>query len=297
MTIVLPEKYHAKQSLVERRINCITHQEAMREDIRALRIGILNIMPQAETYEFSLLFPLGRSVIQIEPIWLKLKTHLYNSTSRSHLESLYVTFHEAIKDKHLDGLIVTGAPVEEIPFEEVSYWDEVVEILTYARNEIASTLGLCWGGLALAKMLGIEKVTYPLKLFGVFESFNINRQHRITGEMDDVFWCPQSRFSGIPDEILVQAQRDGSVNLLAYADEPGYFIFESTDGKYLVHLGHFEYESNRLVEEFLRDRQKGRIDVMPPKNVDIHKPKNKWRAHNLEFFAQWIKYVHEETPF
>ncbi len=297
MSIVLPENYHAKQPLEERRINCITREQAVQEDIRALRIGVLNIMPEAETYEFSLLFPLGRSVIQIEPVWLKLKTHMYKSTSRSHLESLYLTFDEAIAENHLDGLIVTGAPVEEIPFEEVSYWDEIVEILTYARSNIASTLGLCWGGLALAKMMGIEKVIYPLKLFGVFESYNTNRHHRVTGEMDDVFWCPQSRFSGIHDEALEKAQRDGIVNLLAHADEPGYFIFESVDGKYLIHLGHFEYESNRLVEEYLRDKKRGRIDVMPPKNVNIHKPKNRWRAHNLEFFTQWIKSVHEDTPF
>jgi homoserine O-succinyltransferase/O-acetyltransferase len=297
MTIVLQKDYHAKAALEQRRVLCVNREQALKEDIRALRIGILNIMPQAETYEFSLLYPLGRSVLQIEPIWIRLESHKYASTDQSHLDKLYVTFEEAVARNRLDGLIVTGAPVEEIPFEQVTYWEEILRILKYARRNISSTLGLCWGALALAKFLGIEKTVLPRKVFGVFEARNLNRDHRITGDMDDVFWCPQSRHSGIPDEALEVERNAGRINLLAHAKGAGYIIFESADQRFLMHLGHLEYEPERLVEEYKRDITLGRNDVDKPENFDLDKPMNTWRAHRNEFFSQWIKFVHESTQY
>jgi homoserine O-succinyltransferase len=297
MTIVLPKNYHAKEELEKKRVLCIDHEQALREDIRALRIGILNIMPEAEKYEFSLLHPLGRSVLQIEPVWIRLETHEYSSTNPAHLNSLYMSFEEAIYKQKLDGLIVTGAPVEEIPFEEVKYWKEILRILKYAQRNIPSTLGLCWGGLAIAKFLGIDKEVYPKKLFGVFETYNLNRNHRITGDMDDVFWCPQSRHSGIPDKILEEEQKKGKINLLAHSKEAGYIIFESSDQRFLIHLGHFEYEPSRLIEEYNRDIKAGRKDVELPKNLDMNNPLNVWRTHRNEFFSQWVKFIHEVTQY
>lgn len=297
MTIVIPDDYHTKAALQERRIHCIPRAQAVRQDIRAMRIGILNIMPEAESYEFSLLFHLGRSIIQVEPIWIRLKTHAYTSTNRLHIKKYYLTFEESIAGAHLDGLIVTGAPVEEIHFGEVTYWKEIEEILRYARRHIASTLGICWGGLALAKILGIEKEVYSRKLFGAFEVRNLDYTHPVTGEMDDIFWCPQSRFSGIADSVLEKEASKGTVNLLAHSDKAGYIIFESCDKKFLMHLGHHEYDAKRLVEEYLRDKKRGRHDVLPPENIDCEKPVNRWRAHGLEFFTQWIKYVYSTSPF
>lgn len=297
MTIVLPQDYHAKTALEKSRVICISTEEALREDIRALRIGILNIMPKVETYEFSLLHPLGRSIMQIEPVWIKLKTHKYQSSDQSHLEKMYVPFEDAVAKNHLDGLILTGAPVEEIPFEEVSYWEEITRILKYARHNIASTLGICWGGLALAKFLGIDKVVYPEKIFGVYETTNLDRDHPITGEMDDIFWCAQSRHAGIPDDVLELERDKGTIHLLAYAKDAGYMMFESTDQRFLIHLGHPEYEPRRLIEEYLRDKSKGRSDVKVPRNLDLDKPVNTWRSHRTELFSQWIKYVHESTSY
>lgn len=297
MTIIVPDNFHVKAELERRRIMCIPRASADKQDIRPLRIGILNIMPQAQDYEFSLLFALGRSIIQIEPIWIRLENHSYKTSNRIHLENQYVTFAEAVKDRHLDGLIVTGAPVEHLPFEDITYWKELNAILEYSREHIASTLGLCWGALALAKKLNIEKISYDKKLFGVFEITSLSKDHEVTGEMDDVFWCPQSRHAGLDDAVMEAAADRGEINLLAYAKETGYVIFESTDKKFLMHLGHMEYDAERLISEYKRDMANGRTDVEKPVNLDIEHPVNRWRSSGLEFFTQWIKYVYLETPF
>jgi len=297
MTIVVPDDYHAKADLESRRIQCISNERALKQDIRALRVGILNIMPKADTYEFSILFPLGRSIIQIVPVWLRLRNHQYKSTSAHHLGKQYVYLDDAVRDKRIDGLILTGAPVEDMPFEQVSYWDEIVEILNFARGNIASTLGLCWGGLAIAKYLGIDKQAYTEKLFGVFKTKNLNFDHPVTGDHDDVFWCPQSRHSGISDSLLEEKSREGVVNLLAYSEDAGYTIFESTDQRFLVHLGHPEYQAERIIDEYVRDRDKGGTNFVRPKNIDVNRPVNRWRGHGMEFFTQWIKFVYENTPY
>jgi homoserine O-succinyltransferase len=297
MTVIIPDDYHAKEALQQRRILCIPEAVAHKQDIRPLRIGILNIMPEAENYEFNLLFPLGRSILQIEPIWIKLSSHEYLSSDTDHLARNYVLFENAVKDKHLDGLIISGAPVEHLPFEQVKYWRELLKIMDFARKNIASTLGICWGGLALAKYLGIPKTDYEEKLFGIFETVNLCKTHSVTGEMDDIYWCPNSRHAGISDEELESAQKNGTVNLLAHSKEAGYVIFESSDKRFLMHLGHFEYDADRLAMEYKRDMVKGCENVKAPKNVDLDAPVNRWRAQNLEFFTQWIRYVYEKTPF
>ncbi len=297
MSIIIPGDYHIKDVLEKRQVHCITRDQAEHQDIRPLRIGILNIMPQAESYEYSILFPLGRSIIQIEPVWLRFHSHQYTSSNQDHLKNLYVTFHDAIRDRGFDGIVVTGAPVEELAYEQVSYWSELQDILSYARSNIVSTLGICWGGLALAKCIGIEKTTYKNKLFGVFPTYNLMRDHRITGELDDVFWCPQSRHSGITDIDMEQAHKDKAVNLLAYSEHGGYTIFESSDHRFIMHLGHPEYRSNRLIEEYRRDVELSRGDVQPPENIDLDHPVNTWRSHGLEFFQQWVKQVYLDTPY
>jgi homoserine O-succinyltransferase len=297
MAIIIPKEYHLRKTLESRRVLCIDQGQALKEDIRPLRIGILNIMPKAETYELSLLYPLGRSILQIEPIWIRLKTHKYGSSDSAHLEKLYISFEEAVKNAPLDGLVVTGAPVEEIPFEDVSYWKEITEILFYAKLQIPSTLGICWGGLALAKILGIEKILLPSKLFGVFETRNLNLQHPITGDMDDIFWCPQSRHSAIADRIMEQEASKGKINLLAHSKEAGYTIFESSDHRFLGHLGHPEYDVQRLIDEYHRDLKAGRRDVCLPANLDLTNPLNRWKCSRDEFFSQWIRSIHSAIAF
>jgi len=297
MTIVLPENYHIKEELEKNRVECVSQEKALKEDIRALRIGILNVMPVAESYEFSLLHPLGRSVLQIEPIWIKLHDHAYSSSNAKHIQDFYIHFEEAIEKRGLDGLLLTGATVEDLPFENVNYWRELTRILKYAHNNISSTLGICWGGLALAKFLGIEKVQFSEKKFGVYETTNLDRHHRITGDMDDVFWCAQSRHAGITDEVLEAERDNGSIRLLAYAKGAGYTIFESADQRFIMHLGHPEYDAQRLFDEYYRDMKAGRNDVQKPANIDVNTPLNRWKCQRDEFFSQWIRYIHQCVAF
>ncbi|MCE9614782.1 MAG: homoserine O-succinyltransferase [Lentisphaerae bacterium] len=297
MTIVVGAKHPVRRALQANGVDCITARDARHQDIRPLRVGILNIMPEAEKYEFNLLFPLGRSILQIIPVWIRLKTHAYRSSGRQHLGRYYVPFDQAVSEGRLDGLIVTGAPVEELPYAEVRYWEEVCSILKAARQNVASTLGICWGGLALAKFIGIDKFTYTRKVFGLYATRNLVPGHPITGGMDDVFLSPQSRHAGIQDAALEAAARRGKVRLLAHSGDAGYTIFETRDHRFVMHLGHHEYNARRLIAEYERDFLKGRKDVAPPKGLDLRNPDNCWRANRNEFFGAWIRYVYLNTTY
>lgn len=255
---------------------------------RPLRIGIINIMPRAESYEPYLLGPLVRSAWPLEVVWIRLQSHTYSSSDGDRIAHHYMTFEQALARRPLDGLILTGAPVEELPFHQVTYWPELTQILVRARAEIASTLGLCWGGMALAKQLDIDKRVLPRKLFGVFENLNLSPGRGLLGGGDDRFWCAQSRHSGIADRELERARDAGLVDLLSHSTEAGYSIFETPDHRYVMHLGHPEYEPARLVEEWNRDAQLGRTDVQAPRNFDLASPVNNWRSHCSVLFSQWL---------
>lgn len=297
MTIRLLPNHRLKPLFEQHHVAWLSEEEAEHQDIRPLRIGILNIMPQAEEYEFNLLAPMGRSILQIIPVWIRLQTHEYRTSNRVHLDKNYIPYDWAMAIDTLDGLIVTGAPVEELNWEEISYWEELCRILRTAQASGTCLLGICWGGLALAKFLGIEKVNYARKIFGVYPVHNLIQDHVITGGLDDVFWCPQSRHSGIADDVLEAEEKAGRLRLLAHADVGGYVIFETPDHQFLMHLGHQEYNSSRLLKEAERDRAKGRTDVGPLVNLDENTPVNNWRANRNEFFNSWIKHVYLTTPY
>jgi homoserine O-succinyltransferase len=280
---------------------------AQRDGTLGLRVGIINIMPRAETYEVNLrnaLAPTGRTV---EPIWIRLTSHAYGSSDANHIARHYQTFEQVVRERPLDGLILTGAPVEELAFADVHYWTELTEILRHARRSIASTLGLCWGGLALAKQLDIEKVRFTKKLFGVFRNRVLAPAHPLLaqgqgnddGNQDDgddagadaavdAFWCAQSRHSGVSDQVLEAAADDGRIRLLAHAPETGYTIFESADRRYVMHLGHPEYDAARLAFECRRDRALGRPDVEAPRNFDADAPRSTWQTHCTALFSHWL---------
>ena len=290
MTLIVHPDYHAVPILERNGIRWIPPSQAKRQDIRPLRIGILNIMPLGEKYEFNILHPLGLSVLQLEPIWIRLESHNYKSWEPKHVDEIYVTYEKAMRDQPLDGLILTGAPVETIDFEDVYYWEEIKTILSDARKNIPSTLGLCWAGFVMAYLEGVKKLNYDHKLFGVFELKNLAPDHPIIGELDDVFFCPQSRHAGMPDEAMEEASESSRLKLLAYGHESGYSIFSTTDDRFIAHTGHPEYNATRLAEEAKRDH--GNPEVPAPANFDFNNPLNRWRSHRNTFFAQWVSYCY-----
>ena len=225
MALILPPNYHKITAVERNRISWIKPEQAERQDIRPLRIGILNIMPLGKQYEFNLLHPLGLSVLQIEPIWIRLKSHAYKSWDQSHLNELYMSWEEANSERPLDGLIITGAPVEHLDFEEVRYWPELVKLINEAKDMCASTLGLCWAGFAMAYLAGVNKVALEKKLFGVFPMRSLVPGHSLMGTQNDEFLCPQSRHAALPDAAMEAAQRQGRLRLLAHGESVGYTIF------------------------------------------------------------------------
>ncbi len=293
MALILPSNYHKIHDVEKNHISWIEPDLAKRQDIRPLKIGILNIMPLGKQYEFNLLHPLGLSPLQIEPIWIKLKTHSYKTWDSDHLNDLYISWEEANKKKPLDGIIITGAPVEHLNFEEVNYWEEFVDITSEARAICASTLGLCWAGFAMAYLAGVDKNVFVKKLFGVYPLKSLVPGHPLMGTQDDEFICPQSRFAGLPDEEMELAQNEGRLNLLAYGEKVGYTIFETTDQKQLMHLGHPEYTVHRILSEINRDKKKG--DVPPPENFDINCSKTSWRSHRNLLFQQWLWFCYQKV--
>ncbi len=293
MALILPRSYHKIAAVEKNRISWIEPELAERQDIRPLRIGILNIMPLGKQYEFNLLHPLGLSPLQIEPIWIRLRSHSYKTWDLAHLDNLYVSWEEAMTPKPLDGLIITGAPVEHLCFEDVNYWPELVNMIDEARRSCASTLGLCWAGFALAYLAGVDKQAFDRKLFGVFPMRSLVPGHALMGTQDDRFVCPQSRHAGLPDAAMEAAQRQGRLRLLAHGEKVGYTIFETTDQRQLMHLGHPEYNAGRLLTEMERDKARG--DVQPPENFDLDTPQTLWRSHRNLLFQHWLWFCYQRV--
>ena len=293
MALILPRSYHKISSIEKNHISWIEPELAERQDIRPLRIGILNIMPLGKQYEFNLLHPLGLSPLQIEPIWIRLKSHSYRTWDLEHLRNLYVHWEEAMSPISLDGLIITGAPVEHLPFEKVNYWRELVSLIEEAKTKCASTLGLCWAGFAMAYLAGVEKQNFDKKLFGVYPMRSLVPGHSLMGTQDDEFYCPQSRHAGLPDIAMEEAEKRGRLRLLAHGTKVGYTIFETPDQRQLMHLGHPEYNVDRLKSEMKRDKERG--DVPPPENFDSLKSMTSWRSHRNLLFQQWLWFCYQRV--
>lgn len=252
-----------------------------------LRVGIINIMPRLEAYEPSLLGPLAEHAELVEPVFVRLRSHGYQSSDHAHLDRFYRPFDEVIADAPLDGLIVTGAPVEELAFEDVHYFTELRAILDHARSHIAVTLGLCWGGMVLGKLAGVEKYAFAHKLFGVFDDRVLVANHDLLPTSS--FPCAHSRHSGMIEAELEAAARDGVLRLLSRGEASGTSMFETCDRRFVAHLGHPEYEAERIAFEWERDQSLGRTDVLPPANFDSTAPTTSWRAHRRALFGGFLR--------
>ena len=294
--LVLPDNYQLPSELKLGPRAHSTRAEADARGLTPLRIGIINVMPKAEEYEPFLLRPLAHAPVAVEPVWLRLESHGYASSDVGHIARHYQAFGDAHASRPLSGLILTGAPVEELEFEAVHYWRELSLILRFAAKNLPGTLGICWGGLALAQLLELEKTSFPKKLFGVYANRNLDPEHPITGQLDDEFFCAHSRHSGIRDRTLEDAATSGKVRLLSHGTETGYTVFESSDRRFLMHLGHPEYEAWRLAMEWKRDRALGRTDVAAPHNFDPERPRNVWRSHCNELFTEWLNFLGGSQP-
>jgi homoserine O-succinyltransferase len=289
MALLLPHDYRFRAALEARGVACVSAPQIAERELPVWRIGVINLMPKAEVYEELLLSALGAAThrdVAIEPVWIRLHTHRYTSSDAAYMDQSYVSFEQATAEP-LAGLILTGAPVEELAFSEVYYWQELSELLQWARREVPSTLGLCWGAMALAKLIGAEKRSLPKKLFGSFPLSPLGADHR-TLATNSLVWCAQSRHSGTADEELEQAARDGTLDLLAHSPFAGYSIFESSDRRFLMHQGHPEYRVERLLFEYERDRLLRRGDVDAPAGIDLTCPQSGWRSHGVSFFAGWL---------
>ncbi len=299
MPIKIPLHLPAKEILEKENIFIMDDSRAAKQDIRPLNILILNLMPEKEKTERQLLRLLGNTPLQVNITFLKTATYDSKNTSQYHLEEFYQTFTE-VKEKKYDGMIITGAPIELMEFEEVHYWDELKDILDWTEQNVTSTLHICWGAqAALYHHFGIKKYALPRKCSGAFNHRVLDHTEKILRGFDDEFIAPHSRNTDLNKEAL---QNHPDLKLLASSEEAGALIISSRDSRKIMITGHLEYEAATLAEEYLRDKEKG-IEIDMPENYFPHddpemKPVNRWRSHAHLFFSNWLNYyVYQETPY
>lgn len=299
MPITINNDLPAKQELLDENIFVMDELRAHSQDIRPLKIVIMNLMPIKDQTERHLLRLLSNSPLQVEITLLAPDTHQSKNTSLDHLISFYTTFDQIKKHKY-DGMIITGAPIEQMPFEEVSYWEELKEIMEWTKTNVTSTFHICWGAQAgLYYHYGIDKYKLDDKMFGIFKHKVVKDYSPLLRGFNDEFLVPHSRHTSIHKEPIMA---NDQLELLAESDEAGVYIVKSVDNKQIFVTGHSEYEAGTLELEYLRDKGKG-LDIQIPYNYypnddDTQKPVNTWRSHAHLLYANWLNYyVYQVTPF
>lgn len=299
MPIKIADKLPAKKILESENIFVMTEKRASSQDIRPLKIAVLNIMPTKIVTETQLLRLLGNTPLQVDVDFVRMESHQSKNTAEDHLNTFYKSFDD-IKKKKYDGLIITGAPVETLEFEEVDYWEELKDIFEWSKTNVTSTLHICWGAQAgLYYHYGIKKYPLESKMFGIF-THRIRRKNKmLTRGFDDEFFAPHSRHTEVREEDVKDIHE---LELLATSDEAGVYLVTSKGGKQIYVMGHPEYDNETLSQEYFRDVNKG-LEIAVPKNYfpndDCKKvPKNKWKAHANLLFANWLNYhVYQATPY
>ncbi|MBP3389422.1 MAG: homoserine O-succinyltransferase [Clostridia bacterium] len=299
MPIKIPNDLPAVQTLQDENIFVMTETRAITQDIRPLRILLLNLMPKKIETETQLSRMLGNTPLQIELTLIRVRSHVSQNTALDHLLAFYKTFDE-VKEQKFDGLIITGAPVELMPFEQVDYWEELCEIMDWSRTHVHSTMHICWGAQAgLYHHFGIDKQVLPQKLFGVFPHKADYRQSILLRGFDDVFYVPHSRHTTI-DRAAVEAVPE--LRVLASSEQAGVHIVSSKEGRQFFVMGHAEYDPLTLDAEYRRDVAAG-APIAPPENYypdnDPQKPPIvNWRAHGSLLYTNWLNYfVYQTTPY
>jgi homoserine O-succinyltransferase len=299
MPLNIPDKLPAIKVLQKENIFVMNASRASKQDIRPLKIALLNLMPVKITTETDLIRLLSNSPLQVELDFISLSTHISKNTPKEHMQEFYRDFNLVIHNKY-DGLIITGAPVEQMPFEEVIYWKELTDILSWARNNVTSSLFICWGAqAALYHYYGIPKYPLDKKMFGVFEHTRADFHSPILRGFDDVFYVPHSRHTEIRREDILKVP---DLNILSESKEAGVYMVASQNGRELFLTGHSEYSPNTLDTEYKRDLAKN-LPIEMPRNYYMNdNPDNpplvRWRSQANMLFVNWLNYfVYQETPY
>ena len=299
MPIRIPNELPATKTLTEEHIFVMTETRARTQDIRPLQILLLNLMPTKIDTETQLSRLLGNTPLQVELTLLHTKTHQSKNTAKEHLLAFYKVFDE-VKDRNFDGMVITGAPVENLAFEEVEYWEELCEIMEWSKTHVYSTFHICWGAQAgLYYHYGIHKQKLPAKMFGIFEHTVREKTSMLFRGFDDYFPVPHSRHTTVSeDDILAEP----ALKILAVSEKAGVYAVKSRNNRQIFITGHSEYDQNTLAKEYFRDVNLGKEIAVPENYFPNDDPKNPprvtWRAHANLLYSNWLNYfVYQLTPF
>ena len=299
MPIKIDDNLPAAETLHNENIFVMHEARAYHQDIRPLKIALLNLMPTKIKTETQILRLLGNSPLQVDITLLHPASHVSKNTPQEHMTKFY-TYFDCVEDEKFDGLIITGAPVEEIPFEDVDYWEELKRIMRWSLTNVFSTFHICWGAQAgLYYHYGIPKYQMPKKMFGVFEHEYRVRYSKLLRGFDDVFYVPHSRYTEVRAADVGNAP---GLEILSVSGEAGLYIAASKDGKQVFVTGHPEYDDRTLADEYFRDVGKG-LDIAVPQNYFIdddpgREIRVRWRGHANLLYSNWLNYyVYQETPY
>ena len=300
MPIKISRDLPAFKALREERVFVMTGERAEHQDIRPLKVAIVNLMPTTLDTEIQLLRLLGNTPLQVDISFLRMGSHVSRNAPPGHLEKFYSFAREIMEEgERYDGFIITGAPVETLPFEKVDYWNELAEVIDYTKNNVWSTLHICWGAqAALYRHYGIPKHSLPKKLFGIFPHAVNERFSQLFRGFDDEFLAPQSRETASDRDAIAA---EPVLTIQSETSEAGVFIATARDGREIYVSGHLEYDPYTLDREYRRDLDKG-LPIDIPKNYypgddPAKAPIVRWRAHAHLFFLNWLNYVYQETPY
>lgn len=299
MPIRIPNKLPAEKILAGENIFVMNEKRALTQDIRPLSIVILNIMPTKITTETQLLRLLGNTPLQVNIQLAAMESHTSKNTPKEHLSTFYKTFDEIKRNKY-DGMIITGAPIEQIDFEQVDYWDELKEIMEWTKTNVTSTMHICWGAQAgLYYRYGVRKYDLPKKLSGIYEHHTFHRKTPLVRGFDDSFFVPHSRYTGVSKEDIVN---NPHLEIVAESEVAGPYLIIGDGGKNIFVTGHPEYDVLTLDKEYNRDKKKGLNPDIPvnyyPDDDPTRKPVKSWRCHANTLYANWLNYyVYQITPY
>ena len=299
MPIRVQNDLPAKKILEDENIFMMDENRSLSQDIRPLKIAILNLMPLKEDTEVQLMRSLSNTPLQLDVTFLTTVTYVGKNTATSHLDTFYLTY-EDVKDQKFDGLIITGAPVETMVFEDVAYWEELKKIMDWSETNVTSTLHICWGAQAgLYHHYGVRKLDLPEKLSGVYRHEVYFRKEPLVRGFDDEFYAPHSRYTEMSAEDIHANEK---LKVLADSKEAGIFLVLAEEGKNIFVLGHPEYDRVTLDKEYKRDVNKGINPALPvnyyPNDNSEEKPLMLWRAHANTLYTNWVNYyVYQKTPY